>query len=135
MLPPYVHALCNLCCHVHLTISIWEILSWSVAEQHLYISMQDSVIFNGSYSSQSSCFSAQTGWDTQSRQQIAILTLPGLLQLRFQPLAAAIELDGTVRNFSFPISDSRELFDTGLKYLNKFIRTHGEIKFLRPIFL
>ena len=48
--------------------------------------------------------------------------------------AAAIELDGTVRNFNFPIGDSRELFDTGLKYLNKFIRTHRETKFLRPIF-
>ena len=93
--------------------------------------MQDSVIFSsGSYSSQSSCFSAQTGWDVQSHQWVAILTLPGLLQ----PLAATIELDGTVQNFNFPNSDSKELFDTGLKYLNKLIRTYGGIKFSRPIF-
>ena len=38
--------------------------------------------------------------------------------------AAAIQLDGAVRE-SFPFGDGRELFDTGLKYLNK-LREHME---------
>ena len=34
--------------------------------------------------------------------------------------AAAIELEGTVQE-GFPFGDGKELFDTGLKYLNKLI--------------
>ena len=41
----------------------------------------------------------QTGWDAQSRRWVAILTLPGLLQL-----------DGIVQG-SFPFGDGRELFN------------------------
>ena len=54
--------------------------------------------------------------------------------------AAAIELDGTIRE-SFPFGDGRELFDTGLKYLNEpYVdcidsqRTHEELKFSSSIF-
>ena len=43
--------------------------------------------------------------------------------------AAAIQLDGAVRE-SFPFGDGRELFDTGLKYLNKLTENTWRTKIL-----
>ena len=44
--------------------------------------------------------------------------------------AAAIELDGTVQE-SFSFGDGRELFNTGLKYLNKLIENTWRTKNFR----
>ena len=43
--------------------------------------------------------------------------------------AATIQLDGAVRE-SFPFGDGRELFDTGLKYLNKLTENTWRTKSL-----
>ena len=59
----------------------------------------------------------KTGW--RHVQSVAILTLPGLLQL-----------DGMVQEYS-SFSGGRELFSTGLKYLNKLIKNTWRAKILK----